>query len=835
MLLPTGGGKSLCYQLPALLLDGVTVVVSPLIALMNDQVTALRKKGIDARYCSSSLDPYLNKDILDDLRLRPEPRVKLLYVTPERLTTPSFLPVLQQLHARKLLAALIVDEAHCISQWGHDFRPSYRRLEEVRALFPSLPCLGLTATATPRVQRDIVSTLRLPPSHVFRKSFDRPSLFYRVEYKPLLPDAQEVLATAIKQAIGWRESGGDSVLSRGTGRERASASLTTGAQARAGSLHAFFPPRLGEHRAGQGGVPGAGGWTGSAKREATASAAATESGSATNRLGQNCAGGSAIVYCWKRETCEELARALEGRGLSALAYHGKLPDARRRHVQAMFVEGGVQVVAATLAFGMGIDKADVRVVAHWNVSAPPGPLVSDTLHVSDIAPTTVCICLPLSPTVCSLLPLTHQPFAQIPPSLEAFYQESGRAGRDGGPALSLLFYCPRDAEGRFHMLHKELEGHGEAGREKQQAVERKKEQLDSVLEYCQEAETCRRRVLLRHFGDKTGARPAGWRKDRCCDVCMDGGRDVRRRLTAMRAEGGRKRRRDGGRGYGASEEGEDEGGKGKYRGKQGGMFEDDGMSGGEVEKEAGEKGKGSGGGGVERDPELEAAIAHTQSSARLKKRLQTARAADKPLEEQARAVLQAYVEDEENEGAGFARGRGNRGEKSRQGPMKELRHVQRVGAPLPMLTTARGLKRMALSASVAAPSLVSSSFVLSSTALATSLSGMQAQRQRAPDSAAKAVKESKKKEEIESLARFEAADEEDEERAAELGVGRLRRRKLIREIYLLSTEGLEEKTLQDRALEAVKREERQSWMSVRNKEEYKLWARKRIEGLYAHG
>ncbi|EWM25427.1 atp-dependent dna helicase q3 [Nannochloropsis gaditana] len=390
VLLPTGGGKSLCYQLPALLLDGVTVVVSPLIALMNDQVTALRKKGIDARYCSSSLDPYLNKDILDDLRLRPEPRVKLLYVTPERLTTPSFLPVLQQLHARKLLAALIVDEAHCISQWGHDFRPSYRRLEEVRALFPSLPCLGLTATATPRVQRDIVSTLRLPPSHVFRKSFDRPSLFYRVEYKPLLPDAQEVLATAIKQAIGWRESG-------------------------------------------QGGVPGAGGWTGSAKREATASAAATESGSATNRLGQNCAGGSAIVYCWKRETCEELARALEGRGLSALAYHGKLPDARRRHVQAMFVEGGVQVVAATLAFGMGIDKADVRVVAHWN----------------------------------------------IPPSLEAFYQESGRAGRDGGPALSLLFYCPRDAEGRFHMLHKELEGHGEAGREKQQAVERKKEQLDS--------------------------------------------------------------------------------------------------------------------------------------------------------------------------------------------------------------------------------------------------------------------------------------------------------------------------------------------------------------------
>jgi hypothetical protein len=265
------------------------------------------------------------------------------------------------------------------------------------------------------------------------------------------------------------------------------------------------------------------------------------------------------------------------------------------------------------------------------------------------------------------------------------------------------------------------------------------------------------------------------------------------------------------------------------------MFGDDGMSGGEVEKEAGEEGKGSGGGGVERDPELEAAIAHTQSSARLKKRLQTACAADKPLEEQARAVLQAYVEDEENEGAGFARGRGNRGEKSRQSPMKELRHVQRVGAPLPMLTTARGLKRMALSASVAAPSLASSSFVLSSTSLATSLSGLQAQRQRAPDSAAKAVKESKKKEEIESLARFEAVDEEDEERAAELGVGRLRRRKLIREIYLLSTEGLEEKTLQDRALEAIKREERQSWMSVRDKEEYKLWARKRIEGLYSHG
>ncbi len=331
VLLPTGGGKSLCYQLPAILLPGVTIVISPLLALMDDQVSALRSKGVEARHICSLNTPSINRAGLADLDT-PQPRVKLLYVTPERLGQDEFLALLKRLHGRGLLAALVCDEAHCISSWGVDFRPAFRAMGKVRDALPAVPCLSLTATATTSVQRDILEQLRIPPMNVFTSSFDRPAIWYGVEYKPLLNDAFGLLANLIKKHIG--SSGA------------ASGAAAAAAAGAGSSIPSYFqkkppqpPPSVADNPAT---LPAKGG--GGGRR-----------------------GGRALVYAWRVADVELLAQELTSRGLPTLAYHSKLGDSKRQQVQAQFVHGEVKCVTATLAFGMGIDVADVRVVAHWNV------------------------------------------------------------------------------------------------------------------------------------------------------------------------------------------------------------------------------------------------------------------------------------------------------------------------------------------------------------------------------------------------------------------------------------------------------------------------------------
>ena len=301
VLMPTGGGKSLCYQLPALLRDGLAVVVSPLISLMKDQVDKLRTMGVAATYINSSLDPpEAGKRQAEVAR----GAVKLLYVAPERLMLPSFLRLLSLVKP----SFFAIDEAHCISEWGHDFRPEYRELRRLRELFPSTAIAAFTATATPRVQADIVNQLVLRQPARYQASFNRPNLFYEVKPKQ----------AAFDQLTDYLRARG----------------------------------------------PGAG-----------------------------------IIYCHTRAATESVAQKLTAEGFSAAPYHAGLAPEERRLRQEAFVNDTVQIIVATIAFGMGIDKPDVRFVVHYD----------------------------------------------LPKNLEGYYQESGRAGRDGEPSNCILFYSHADA------------------------------------------------------------------------------------------------------------------------------------------------------------------------------------------------------------------------------------------------------------------------------------------------------------------------------------------------------------------------------------------------------
>ncbi|MCC7103673.1 MAG: RecQ family ATP-dependent DNA helicase, partial [Chloroflexi bacterium] len=361
VLMPTGGGKSLCFQLPALLLDGMTVVVSPLISLMKDQVDALRALGVEATYVNSALD-YAEVGRRQALIARGG--VKLLYVAPERLTTPGFL----QLLSNTGVALFVIDEAHCISEWGHDFRPEYRALKRLRVEFPRTRLAAFTATATARVQADIVAQLGLERAAHFRGSFDRPNLYFDVRPK------QEP----------YRQ------------------------------LVAFLRDR-----------PGA----------------------------------SGIVYCGARATAEDLAARLHRDGFHAVAYHAGLEGAERQARQDAFKRDDAQIVVATIAFGMGIDKPDVRFVLHYD----------------------------------------------LPRSLEGYYQESGRAGRDGEPSECVLFYTYADAA-RYEHFIKQKPG-------PEQAVAR--QQLRQMVDWADGA-VCRRQALLAYFGDRLETR-----REPCCDLCSD--------------------------------------------------------------------------------------------------------------------------------------------------------------------------------------------------------------------------------------------------------------------------------------------------------------------------
>lgn len=363
VLMPTGGGKSLCYQIPALVRAGAGVVVSPLIALMQDQVDALTQLGVRAAALNSSLRPEEARRVEEALRAG---GIDLVYVAPERLLTDRFLALLD----RAPLALFAIDEAHCVSQWGHDFRREYLGLGVLAERYPGVPRLALTATADAPTRAEIVERLHLEGAATFVAGFDRPNIRYRVvpKEKP---------------------------------REQ---------------LHAFL-------RAEHGGDAG-------------------------------------IVYCLSRRRVDETAQWLRGRGIEAVPYHAGLDAGTRRVHQERFVlEEGV-VVVATVAFGMGIDKPNVRFVAHLD----------------------------------------------LPKSLEAYYQETGRAGRDGLPADAWLCYGMADVAllGQMLAASEADEGH--------KRLERRK--LDALLGYCETA-GCRRRVLLRYFGDELAA-PCG-----NCDTCLE--------------------------------------------------------------------------------------------------------------------------------------------------------------------------------------------------------------------------------------------------------------------------------------------------------------------------
>jgi ATP-dependent DNA helicase RecQ len=367
VLAPTGGGKSLCYQLPALCRPGVCVVVSPLIALMRDQVTALKQFGVRAAALNSSV-PFAEAAAVE--RAMRAGQLDLVYVAPERLLTDGFLDLLDDC----ALALFAIDEAHCVSQWGHDFRPEYRQLTVLHNRFPAVPRIALTATADGPTRRDIAERLELADGRVFQAGFDRPNIRYRVQPKT---NARAQLLDFLEREHGGPDN---------------------------------------DH--------------------------------------------SGIVYCLSRRKVDDTAAWLAGKGYTALAYHAGLDKAVRAARQDRFIKEDGVVVVATIAFGMGIDKPDVRYVAHLD----------------------------------------------LPKSMEAYYQETGRAGRDGLPSDAWMVYGMGDVT----KLRQMIEISDSPDRQKQ--IERQK--LDALIGYC-ETTRCRRQVLLAYF-DETLEQACG-----NCDTCLE--------------------------------------------------------------------------------------------------------------------------------------------------------------------------------------------------------------------------------------------------------------------------------------------------------------------------
>src|SRR5580704_5549120 len=369
-LMPTGGGKSLCFQLPALLQPGVTLVVSPLIALMQDQVRLLRDNDIAASFINSSLEP-IEVSRRTAALLRGD--YKLFYLAPERLLLSEFLDgPLRALSQGPGINAFVIDEAHCVSEWGHDFRREYRQLSALRRRHPEVPMLAFTATATPRVRADIVAQLALRNPAIHVSSFNRPNLFYQVRAK-----GKQTYAELLAQARG---------------------------------------------------------------------------------------GGAGIVYCLSRRRVDELTLQLQSDGIRARPYHAGLDAIARRDNQEAFIRDDIQVIVATIAFGMGINKPDVRWVVHYD----------------------------------------------LPKTLEGYYQESGRAGRDGDPARCTLFFGASDIRTSEFLIQQKIDPDTGAALEAEQRISR--QQLRQVLNYAESTE-CRRAIQLRYLGEPFAA-PCG-----ACDNC----------------------------------------------------------------------------------------------------------------------------------------------------------------------------------------------------------------------------------------------------------------------------------------------------------------------------
>lgn len=364
-VMPTGGGKSLCYQIPALILDGLTVVISPLISLMQDQVSQLKSLGIPAVFLNSTLDANEYFEICKEIR---RGKIKLLYLSPESLNTNR---IQNLLHSENVfLSCLTVDESHCISSWGHDFRPDYFEISNIREQFPKAVCLALTATATEQVRNDIAKCLRMENPQILVSSFNRPNIYLQVEQKN----------NAFEQILNFI---------------------------------------------------------------------------------QNHKNQSGIIYCFSRKNVDGLTEKLCAKGIRALNYHAGLSDVTRAENQENFLSNKVDVMVATLAFGMGINKPDVRYVIHFD----------------------------------------------LPKSLEQYYQEIGRAGRDGKESTALLLFSRADIRKIQFLLSNDLNN------------EKEEKLLQGMVQYAQ-SKTCRRNVLLSYFGENFIESKS--QVECCCDICTHG-------------------------------------------------------------------------------------------------------------------------------------------------------------------------------------------------------------------------------------------------------------------------------------------------------------------------
>jgi ATP-dependent DNA helicase RecQ len=360
-IMPTGGGKSMCFQLPAVVQSGITLVVSPLVALMQDQVATLTNNGIAATFLNSTLT---RDEKWERTQAILNGTMRLVYAAPESLFAEKFLTFLDRVQAEVGITAFAIDEAHCVSEWGHDFRPEYRQLSQLRQRYPNVPAIALTATATARVQQDITAQLQLREPLIHISSFDRPNLYYEVINKKGDKQAYELLFNQIRH--------------------------TTGA---------------------------------------------------------------GIVYCLSRKRVEEIAQRLRMDGIAAVPYHAGMDSSDRAENQTRWIRDDVRVIVATIAFGMGINKPDVRFVIHYDLAR----------------------------------------------NIEGYYQESGRAGRDGDPATCTLFFGLQDIEIIKFLIAQKVDRETDAPLEQEQRIAT--QQLNQAIDYA-EGTDCRRSILLRYFGEQ---------------------------------------------------------------------------------------------------------------------------------------------------------------------------------------------------------------------------------------------------------------------------------------------------------------------------------------------